>query len=78
MEINASCMTQSASAEAAALDEVRANGAAPKRRGDAREKESGTRIWRPGVVKRTKTGRKTNGVLLSRLEQIAQQDRHKT
>ena len=70
MEINASGYTQSANAATAALAKMMANGAAPKRRGDAREKETGTRVSSSGGVKRTKNG--------GRLEQIARQDRCKT
>ena len=79
MEINASGSKQNANAVTQALASLRVNGAAPKRRGDAREKESGTSVAESsGWVKRTKKGEKTNGVVLSKLEQIARQDRRKT
>ena len=78
VEINASCMTQNARAVTAPLAKMMANGAAPKRRGDAREKVGGTRMTSSGWVKRTKKGGNTHGVKLSRLEQIARQERRKT
>ena len=69
VEINASTVTQNANVVTAPLAQVRANGAASLRRGDAREKESQASIWSSGEVKRTMKG--------SRLEQIAQKDRRK-